>query len=53
MIVVLRNEAAVELENAFDHYAHINVTLATEMLAEFRFGLDQILEHPHGWQLLD
>ncbi len=53
MTVILRDEAAAELEEAFEHYQRIKGELAADLVTEFRRGIDQILEHPNGWQPLD
>jgi plasmid stabilization system protein ParE len=53
MTVILRDEAAAELEEAFEHYQGINGELAGDLVSEFRRGVDQIIEHPGGWQSLD
>jgi plasmid stabilization system protein ParE len=53
MTTLLRDEAAVDLEEAFDRYISIIEQIAADLLAEFRHGVEQIHLHPNGWQLLD
>ena len=53
MTVIFRDEAADELEAAFDHYLAIHSELAADLLIQFRRGVDRILTFPSAWQPLD
>jgi plasmid stabilization system protein ParE len=50
--VILRDEAAEELDAAFEHYRAIRADLAADLLLQFRLGVDRILTHPNAWQSL-
>jgi plasmid stabilization system protein ParE len=53
MTVIFRNEAADELDAAFEHYQAVHEDLAADLLVQFRRGVDSILTHPNAWQSLD
>jgi toxin ParE2 len=47
------DEAASDLERAFDHYQQQRVGLGIELIEEFRRSVDLMLAHPRAWQPLD
>ena len=53
MNVIFRDEAADELDWAFEHYRTIHPDLAADLLVQFRRGVDRILTFPSAWQPLD
>ena len=52
MNVEMTDEAAADLEAAFDHYESRKPGLGVEMIEEFRRGVDLILQYPDGWKAL-
>jgi plasmid stabilization system protein ParE len=47
------DEAAADLERAFDHYQQRRDGLGIELVDEFRRAVDLVLAHPRAWQPLD
>jgi len=46
-------EAEEDLERAFDHYERSRAGLGSDMVDEFRRGVQRILEHPNAWHPMD
>lgn len=53
MTVLALDEAAQDLEQAFNYYEHQRRGLGQEMIEEFRRGVDRILQFPGAWQRMD
>ena len=52
MTAIALNEADDDLQKAFDYYETQRVGLGSELVEEFRRGVERILEFPNAWQLL-
>jgi plasmid stabilization system protein ParE len=50
MIARMLPEAENDLTSAFDHYYSLQSGLGRQFLAEFRRGVDRIIEFPFAWQ---
>jgi plasmid stabilization system protein ParE len=48
--LILKTNAAVEIENAIAYYALINTILAKRIEKEIRFGFKAIAENPESFQ---
>jgi plasmid stabilization system protein ParE len=45
--------AELELDEAVEYYNQQRAGLGEEFVAEVRRAVEQVLEYPHAWQLLD
>ena len=52
MTIILLPAAEEDLDQVYNYYQLIRRELADEMMDEFRRGVEQILKHPRGWQLI-
>ncbi|SHL67625.1 type II toxin-antitoxin system RelE/ParE family toxin [Flavobacterium xanthum] len=48
--LILKTNAAIEIENAIAYYALINKVLAKRIEKEIRFGFNAIAENPENFQ---
>ena len=53
MTVAFLDLANTEIEATFNYYSEINPELGSAFAAQFRHGIESVLEHPNAWAWID